>query len=302
VGSVVDFAKLFLADPSAFYLLARLLFGVGVGTFTIWILYKMAAKGFSTGHGLLSAFFLSIAFLHVRDAHFIYADMFLLLILVASFIPIQAILRGGGERCYFIFAVLFGTAVATKYNGVFVLVPFLVAHVLREGVRWQTFFQRKLVWTGLFAIGTYSLLNPFTWLDSGFFFGELFQQSESTGFTGPWHHLVYSLRGGMGTPLLCLSLLGLIWNVFRPSRERWPMISFVLIYYVVLCLFSQHYDRYVLPLIPFLVFFAADALLRLAATFRISISLVVVLAVIFSGSSLARAYFPIAEDWDGVEA
>ena len=51
-----DFLELFLTNPSSFYLLARILFGVLLGTSSIYALYKLEERFFSVQKALISAF------------------------------------------------------------------------------------------------------------------------------------------------------------------------------------------------------------------------------------------------------
>ncbi len=265
-----DFVYLFLTDPSSFYFVGRLFFGAIGGTLTVYILYRLVKRYSSIEHALISSFFLAVAFLHVRDSHYIYADIPLVLILCLCFFPIFHILESGGRRYYVLFSFLAGIAVATKYNGVFVFVPFLTAHFFRTGFKWRAVADPNLVLTFVLSFLAYSVLNPFGWVDFQFFLQEITKQSHAEGFSGLLHHLTYSLNGGLGFPLLGLSLFGLSLACLRFDRKRWTLLSFILVYYLILCFFSQPYDRYTLPLIPFLVIFAADGLLQLKRKLKLS--------------------------------
>lgn len=259
IESVSDFQMLFLGDPGSFYWLARFIFGALCGTATVYLLYRLVKKHFTVQHGLAAAFFLAAAFLHVRDSHYVYADIPLLFVLVACFFPILKALEKNDFTNAALFGVLFGTAVAVKYNGVFVFIPYVMA----------SFWSKKkgipvlnLAVAGLISLLSFAVLNPFSWLDAKSFFGELLGQSNAEGFAGLVHHLAYSLNGGVGVPLLVVGLSGLALVPARGDKKSGVMAVFVLIYYGVLCFFSQPYDRYVLPLIPFFVFFAADFLIE----------------------------------------
>ncbi len=84
--SVRDFEQLFYFDPSSFYLIARLVFGVFLGTVSVYALFRLV-KGFRDARtALWSSFFLAVNFLHVRDSHYIYADIPLLLVLLLGFL------------------------------------------------------------------------------------------------------------------------------------------------------------------------------------------------------------------------
>lgn len=286
IESVSDFQMLFLGDPGSFYWLARFLFGALCGTATVYLLYRLVKKHFTVQHGLAAAFFLAAAFLHVRDSHYIYADIPLLVVLVACFFPVLKALEKNNFTNAAFFGVLFGAAVAVKYNGVFVFIPYTLA----------AFWSKKkghpvlnLAVAGVVSLFSFAVLNPYSWLDAKSFFGELLGQSNAEGFAGLAHHLTYSLNGGVGIPLLVLGLAGLAIAPARNDKKGTLMAVFALIYYGVLCFFSQPYDRYALPLIPFFVFFAADFLIELQKKLRLPTVLFWFLALFAALPSLAKS-------------
>ena len=285
-----EFASLFFSHPASFYLLARLVFGALLGTAAVFLLFRLAERIYSRQTGLLASWFFATAFLAVRDAHYIYADIPLLFVLVALFFILLKIAERGGNKDYLCFGIWLGIAVATKYNGVFILAPFLAAHFLRRGFKLSSFFDFKPASSALVSILVFALLNPFGALDPRSFFRELFGQGRAEGWVGLTHHLTYSLAGGLGIPLLALSCLGFFGLRDAPKKEPWLLASFVAVYYLVLCFFSQHYDRYVLPLLPFLCIFAGAALVRFKKQLKISESALWLIAVLIVSPSLAKVY------------
>lgn len=278
-----DFLNLFLRDPTPFYLLGRILFGVMAGVGTVYVLYRLGRKFFSYEHGLISAFFLAVCFLHVRDSHYIYADIPLLFLAVLSFFPIFRIWDRGDKKDYLFFGALFGTAVAAKYNGVFLVFPFLVAHFEKRR-------PMKFIFISLStSIFVFFIFNPFSVIDSRFFITELLAQSRSEGLLGFFHHFQYSLSGGMGFPLFYLSLAGILLSFFSRDFKQRIVLSFVFVYFVVLAVFSQPYDRYALPLLPFLSLFAADALIQMGEKIGIFKKWPMVFAAVFAIPSIGKA-------------
>ena len=284
IANADEFGKFFLTNPSSFYLLGRVLLGALTGTVTIYLIFRLLEKNFSRTHGYLAAFFLATAFLHVRDSHYIYADIPLLLVLVACFFPIFRILEREKWIDYLTFGILAGVAVATKYNGVFIFVPFLMTHFWRKA----SFFH--LLVASVVSFLTFAACNPFSLLDWRFFLNELITQGGSQGYAGFGHHLFYSLLGGLGFPLWFAALAGLMLALFRRDRKRLLFAVFFVIYYCpVLVLASQPYDRYVLPLLPLAVFFAADSFLELLNRFRPTRVVLVLVALLCASPSLAKA-------------
>lgn len=286
--TVLDFAYLFVVDPSSFYLLGRGILGVGLGTLSVYCLYRFTKRFFSREAASLAAFFLAVAFLHVRDSHYIYADIPLVLILILCFFLIFRILNQGKLRDYAGFGILAGLAVATKYNGVFIWFPFLLAHLFGCRSAGKRFVNSRLFIALFVSIPTYAALNPFSLIDFQFFLNELISQSKAEGPTSFLHHIRYSLNGALGPFLLVFALLGILHALIRREQKNLVMSSFVVIYYLVLCFFSQPYDRYVLPLIPWLLVFAAHFLLWLKEKFRLSKPAYIALICLLAGPPLAK--------------
>ncbi len=103
------------------------------------------------------------------------------------------------------------------------------------------------------------LLNPYSVLDAAFFLKELREQSAANSGVPFWHHFTYSLAEGVSWPLLVLSFGGLGFSLFKLDRKVFALILFTLSYYLVLWQKGQPYGRYILPLVPGVVFFAVLA-------------------------------------------
>jgi len=71
------------------------------------------------------------------------------------------------------------------------------------------------------------------------------------------YHLTFSLRHGLGVPLLAAGLAGTAWLLVRRPREALLLCSFPIAYYVVAGSGYTVYVRYVLPVVPFLCITAA---------------------------------------------
>lgn len=256
LSGVSDLQNLFFRDPSFFYLIGRILLGVFLGTLSVWLFYRLIRKYFSEESALWASFFLAICFLHVRDSHFIYTDIPLIFVFIACFFPILKIAEGNTSILLHIGSgLLMGLATAVKYNGIVIVIPYIVATLISHK-RNKIFL--SWIAADLAAVLIYSVLNPYTWLDFTTFWKEISMQASASGYTGWFHHLVYSLTGGIGPGLLLAGIIGIAMTVIKYDSKKLIFISFILAYYLLLVFRSQHYDRYVLPLIPFILFFAGD--------------------------------------------
>ena len=238
--NVERFAGLFFADPSAFYVLARLVFGAILGTCSVAVLYRLAEKALSPRAALVSALFFAVSFLHVRDSHYVYADIPMILAMLLVFC---ALLEDRALKAGF----WLGVAVAFKY----------IAAPLSVCIFWA--FRRdpkKWFLAAVMSVATYALFNPYSFLDWSFFCKEIQAQAGAESASGLSHHLLYSLFGGQGTPMVLLGLAGLF-LFFKNKAEFRFLALFPLLWYAVIAVFSQNYERYALPMAPFLCLFAA---------------------------------------------
>lgn len=263
---IQSFKSLFLTDPTSFYLIARVFFGAFLGTAAIFIWFIAIRRFFSVSHAVLFSLFLALNFLHIRDAHFFYHDIPLSFILSLVFYFSFRLIAENRFRDDILLGCLIGLAVTTKYNGAFFVIPYLFARgywFFQNRGDFFDFLKRSLA-AGLCCLFVYSAGNPYAWLDSCQFLADFTAIRNFTGFTGWHHHFTYSLKEAMGWPLLLLGVGGVLRSFFVRDVFRFAVTFFLLSYYGVLVFSSQPYDRYVLLLVPGVLFFAADCLLSLS--------------------------------------
>jgi len=268
-----DFEYLFYGNPSSFYLIARVIFGVILGAFSVFLLYRLSRRWGSEREALLSALFLAVNFLHARDSHYIYVDIPLVFVLLGGFILMFRLFepvsetrekeerRFTGWGRHFVVGAMMGLATAVKYNGVFLLIPYVWISIrLLSPRQWI----RAWLVAGCAAFLVFVILNPFSALDVDFFLSELREQSAANqGNFSMFHHFRYSLMGSFTFVALLLALAGVVKGLFSRDVRRQAISVFIFGYYAVLCRWGQPYDRYVLPLVPFLCLTLSDMILTM---------------------------------------
>ncbi len=275
--STLDFERLFYTDPSAFYLIGRVLFGVIPGVLGVFFLYRSTFKVFGRGRALAASLLLAATFIHVRDSHYIYADMPLLMVLTAAFGSFFGLLRPDGGtlllKRHAAAGFWIGLAAAFKYNGAFLVLPYLAACFFQTTDR-KGIPLGAIVIAGVVSAVTFAVLNPFALLDFPFFLKELSAEGAAHSGGTSWKHpLLYSALEGAGPLMLGFALAGLV-SLLRPQgslvsvRARIVMAVFFIGYYAVLVAGGQSYDRYILPLIPLIAFFASDAIFSLTESIQ----------------------------------
>jgi Dolichyl-phosphate-mannose-protein mannosyltransferase len=220
--------------------------------------------------------------------------------------------------------VLGGAATGIKYTSVFILLPALLAVLLRGSL------QRRLSRGALVVLAfglTVAITNHFLWYDFPNFVRQL---QDQVGITGPGHwgavenpadfHRVILDRFGPGWPLLLLAAGFGVWGLVAGGGRSWVYWSFPLIYSWFTTQRPSQFPRWVYPLVPF-VAVAGGAGLILAAgglrrwqrwptsrpelVRRLAVALLIVVALgppLWSGLVLASRRFTtptheLAEAW-----
>ena len=253
-----QFAQFFFKDPTLFYLSGRILFGACLGTASVYLLYLLGTKIFNKNTALIAAAFFSLNYLHVRDSHYLYVDIpmiFSIGMCLLALCRYQENIRLADLGWSSFWAAV---SVAFKYIAAPVVAPVfgvLITTHWQNGKLKPSFFVHFLFFSAVLLV-TYSLLNPFQLLDHSFFMNEILNQSASEGRMPILHHLTYSLYGGQGKVTVLLGIAGMLLAFFKAPRSRWVW-TLPVVYYGMITLFSQPYERYAMPIIPFLCLSAA---------------------------------------------
>jgi 4-amino-4-deoxy-L-arabinose transferase-like glycosyltransferase len=269
VSSAGEFRELFRVDYEPFFLMARALTAVA-GALTVAVCHLIAAPLFGRLAGLLSAGFLAVAFLHVRDSHYATTDVPLTLFVMCAILAVLRVHRTRAARDAWLAGAAAGLATGIKYNAAAVVVPLAVVELLHAWTirrDWRRMLRETHLWRmALAAAAVFLVTNPYLVLDYGNAVRQLqsLAGQASAGMTPPemlgngWvYHLPFSLRYGLGLPLLAASLVGLGWMAVRRPAAAVILGSFPVAYYVAAGAGYNVFVRYMVPVVPFLCIFAA---------------------------------------------
>lgn len=295
--STRDFVVLYFTDPSSFYLIGRFTTAL-LGSLTVITMYPIGKKLFNQRVGILASFFLAFTFLHIRDSHIIKADIPMTFLLMLSFYFAVRMLQEGRNRYYMLTGLIGGLAVGAKYNAVFFIFFLITAHILNSIENEKTFkeilLSRKLLSGFIASLTGFLIAVPYAFLDYKTFYQFLnaqFIQSKA-GWIGDSSHInmhlkiiTVFLKKGMGTSLLLLSLIGIVYSLFRHKKAGILIVSFPLVYFIVIGGSKLNFDRYWNPVLPFLVLTGASLLLDIISKFnmrqQIQNSILSILAITF---------------------
>lgn len=270
----------FSEDPVPFYLFGRLVTAL-FGTATIAVLYVLAAEAYGVTTALLASLFLTVNLLHVRDSHYITTDIPLTFLVTLALVFILRYWREGRLRDAVGGGLVIGLATSMKYPGGLVLLPLLLAHLLRPPSAPIPRRRRLVGPEPILAVGAavagFVAGTPYAVLTPGAFWRGVMKEVREVGsvqfgnegdLPGYLFHLLHSLPEGMGLPLFVLALGGLALLLNRRAPVDLVLLAFVLPYFVFIGSLSSRFERYALPLLPFLALLAALALVEVAGRAR----------------------------------
>lgn len=254
-------------DRTNFYLIARYISALsGIGT--IFIVYKLTQYLFDEESALISSFFISFAYLHVRDSHFGVTDIFMTFLVVCTIFYIVKCYKNSSIRNYLFAGISGGLALSTKYSALPVIIPMFIVHYLniiaeKKKIIKLLFDKRILSFIAVFIImflagSPYILLDFFEFKSD--FLSELrhFNAGHLINLGVGWlYHLKFSLFYGLGWSLFLSSLAGIVVLVKKDKKRGIILLTFPIFYYILMGRGYVVFVRYAIPLIPFLCITAA---------------------------------------------
>ncbi|MBZ5589039.1 MAG: DUF2298 domain-containing protein [Acidobacteriia bacterium] len=274
VTSVLSNVKPWLGTYDGAVLTGRALSAIW-GTATVALLMLLARRLFGSRTALLAGALLGATVLHVQNSHFATNDVALTFLVLLSLVCMVAISESGSIRAYAAAGAAIGLAVATKFSALPLFVPLAVATVLRW--RKERTLSRALGCLGVAgacALAAFAIAEPYALLDSNAWFHDIAEQSHMVRNAGdlPYTNqyvsvpkVLYDLREmvvwGMG-PLLGLAAVIGTARRLRPkpgpvSTADWILLAWVVPFFAVTCSFDVKFVRYLLPIYPPLVLWAA---------------------------------------------
>lgn len=283
-GSPADFAYFYFVNPAPFYVIGR---GVSVlaGMLTVWLVYRLGVRLFGSATGLLAAFFLAIAGLHVEASHIMKTDATSVLFVVAAIIWSVEIVETGSWRASWLAGLCAGLAAGTRYPSGAVLLCVVAAHgiaLARARRSWRSWILERRLWaSGAAAIAAFVAVAPFTLLDWSTFSAQLRYLASSVAGGGDplrlgyqpnfWvlHWVQLAEPSVLGPIFVGLIGLGVIVSVRRHRWQDvllWPVPAFLYWLYSDNSTFTRTIvpALYLLPAVPVLLLLAARAITGLA--------------------------------------
>ena len=259
------------ADPSILFLPARLFF-VACGVLCVWLTYRLGKRLGGARLGLLAAALIAVNSVHVSYSQVIRTDVQMTVFVLLATLASLNILERGRWRDHALAGVFIGLGVATKWPAaLFAMSPLAAAFVCGEG--WGRMRNAAIV--GAAAAVALLIASPFLLLDYATVIHNLTGEARPAhpGATGGgllanigWY-LRGPLLGSFGTAGLALVAIGSVFGL-SDRRVRIAVLPGVAALAIVICVQALVWERWLVPLLPFLALGAAAAICALAGRLR----------------------------------
>ena len=281
-SSIHHFAIGFINDPTLFYLIGRG-FSALLGALTVYVVYRIGLKVGGMRVGLCGALFLAVCYQHAVHSHYATVDTTLtFLFALATYLSLMLLFDQRPWR-YCIAGLVIGLTIATKLNGVLLLVPFTLSHFLRdEKIGLATKIVTQKFWLGLVMVFVgHFIASPYFYIDFKSALSEVFYlramhaASELTLFA----YLKCLASDYWGIPLGMLCVAGLLRYLVTTDR-RMGVVSLTTL--AILCFASLHRyveSKYILYGLPLFAVLGSRFLIEVCQKMKTLYLMVIVLSL-----------------------
>jgi len=233
--------------------------------------------------GLLAGVLMASAVLHVQNSHFATSDVPLTFFVLLALYFLVRVVEQGALAHYLAAGFSAGLAIATKFSALPILLPIAIAILYRwfvEGRRLSTLIRGA--GAVLSVVVGFALGQPYAILDYHAFRADILEQSRMVRHAGlvPYTNqyigvpkYIYDLQQmilwGMGPLLGLAAVIGTGVCGVRAFRQRrvpeLVLLAWVLPFFLITGSFDVKFPRYLLPIYPLLILWAAALLVSVAS-------------------------------------
>ncbi len=255
-GTAQEFVNFIASDTTVFFIAARLLM-VLLGVFSAFLIYQIAERIFRNRlAGVFSAFFLgtSLSYLALSATTRHWMPVAFIFVLTLFFLTYP----DWSFRKRYLFSVL-TLGVGSGISTIAVLGALLIVfwyffydqRSLREDLKDKFFYFLLFLFILLFIIP--ALLYPYGFGSKG----RVTSLSDKSLIGFLESPIVFLKPVIVSEPVLAFwALIGLVWAFIKKEKFFLPLLLYVIFYGAIFYLFFRFEHRFVVPLVPFLAFFA----------------------------------------------
>ncbi len=277
--TIAALQRLYFTSPTGIYTAGRAL-GAVAGAATPLVLYRLAERLADRRTGVAAAVFLATTPLAVLDAHYVKHDVFATLLVVSAYVAIVRVWpaprdSGPRRRDVAIAGAACGAAFSTHYYCVFLALPLAWSCVQAWRFEGWARVLRELVVAGacsavvFFALSPFLALEPLTaWRDITANRAIVLDRAVASGAFAPaLRYLEILGREAMSAPVVLLGAVGALWMLVSIPTRAVLLLAFPLPFFAFISN-TVPASRYLNPVLPFVVLFAAWAIGRAADRLR----------------------------------
>ena len=269
-GAASSVAQRYREDPASFYVIGRL-WTIALTVLTIPLVYLVGRRIMSPLVGLLAAGVWTVLPLVLDYGRLVRSDSAATCFGLLAFLACLRAIDVPSWRRFAIAGAAIGLAVSTRYFMVTLMVVLVGAWwcARRDG-------NRRVGWSQLLlgggaALGAFAVMTPFLFLDWSA--AERSLTAEQSGrlgsasqglFDNVGFYLFHALPDTLSWPGFLLAVAGIALAVARRKRGALLAVAFVVTFLAALLPAGLHWQRWVIPVLPFLALFAADAVVAAA--------------------------------------
>ena len=258
---------------------------------SVFLLFLVGRRMYGQGVGLLAAGLAALAVIHVQNSHFYRPETFSVLLTLASFWAMLRMVERRRLRDSALLGLFVGMALAPKVNILPLLLPLGLAYfyTLLDSVdgRWARITPRsnlpmygQAALAAVIAVVILIISAPYALLDYNAFFDGIGSQVDMAREAGTLPFtiqyidtpaFIYQIEQvalwGLGLPLGLIAWLAVPFTAIlaltqrRHLRADLLVLAWVVPTFIFLESFEVHFQRYMIPLIPFLILMGARMLL-----------------------------------------
>src|SRR4051812_32786423 len=270
----------FFEDPTPIWEFARMFTAViamaGVGA-----TFVLARRWWGSGVALVAAALLTFAFLPVTYSRIAVTD-------VGTFFPVAVALYGafralddGRLRWYLLAGAGIGFATGFKYTAALVLLPLVVAAVVRffrdrDTALWKRTDFWWLVAAGVVAVICFGITTPYFFVHPNDAISQLREQAKAAGQIeklgqaqqGGFSYYFHSLGWGFGWAALVAAAIGAVVQLRRDLVRGVMLLSFPLVLFLYMSSQTRYFGRWLLMMYPVIALLGGIAVVWVAGLAR----------------------------------
>lgn len=290
-ANAAEFKAIYYHDPTLFYLSGRILCAL-FGIASILLLYAVVRRLSNPRAGLISATLLALSPLHAYYSKIVRTDVVATFLILVVFWFCLDVLKKKTWSSYALAGFFAGLALATKYPAVIVALVIVAAYLFNR--IWKDF--SKLVLAGLACVLGAFAGSPYLFLDWRTALASIRFENRAVHLSamgeGFVRNLIWYLRGPFFSVLpivgLMLAVIGIVLCASTRNKEKWLLLVFPVSFMLFIPSLHLRWERWVIPIIPFLCILVAFALdwmqdqlgRRFHAAIKIGVVSVVLLACV----------------------